>query len=120
MHCLLCLKPEKKSETWERCWIRMWGYKFERETKPWRLGVRVDRRRCQWSECWVRWDISQSFCNQLKPCLVNCNSNYIGIRIDITKNTRCCNVMLITIYLFGDNTIIEPWRQWNESILNQA
>ena len=23
--------------------------------------------------------------------------------------------MFITIHLFGDNIIIEPWRQWNES-----
>ena len=37
---------------------------------------------------------------------VDCNGDYIGI--DITRNTRCCNVMLITIHLFGDNTIIEP------------
>ena len=40
--------------------------------------------------------------------LVDCNDNYIGIRIGIIKNTRCCNVILITIHLFGDNTIIEP------------
>ena len=40
--------------------------------------------------------------------LVDCNDNYIGIRISIIKNTRCCNVILITIHLFGDNTIIEP------------
>ena len=52
--------------------------------------------------------------------LVDCNSNYIGIWIDIIRNTKCYNVMLITIYLFGNNTIIEPWRQWNESILNQT
>ena len=38
--------------------------------------------------------------------LVNCNSNYIGIRIDITRNAKCCNVMLIIIHLFGNNTII--------------
>ena len=46
----------------------------------------------------------------LKTHLVDCNSNYIGIGIGvgITKNTRRCNVILITIHLFGDNTIIEP------------
>ena len=38
--------------------------------------------------------------------LVDCNSNYIGIRI--TNNTRRYNVILITIHLFEDNTIIEP------------
>ena len=35
-----------------------------------------------------------------QPC------NYIGI--GITKNTKHCNVILITIPLFSDNTIIEP------------
>ena len=39
--------------------------------------------------------------------LVYCNGNYIGIRIGITRNKRYCNVILITIYLFGDNIIIE-------------
>ena len=47
----------------------------------------------------------------LRALLVDCNSNYIGLRICIIKNTRCCNEILITIHLFGDNTIIEPWRQ---------
>ena len=37
--------------------------------------------------------------------LIDCNSNYIGIRIDIIRNAKCCNVMLITIHLFGNNTI---------------
>ena len=40
--------------------------------------------------------------------LVDCNSNYIGLRISNTRNTRCCNVIFITIHLFDDNTIIEP------------
>ena len=40
--------------------------------------------------------------------LVDCNSNYIGIGICITNNTRRYNVILITIHLFEDNTIIEP------------
>jgi len=44
----------------------------------------------------------------LKTYLVDCNGNYIGIRIDITMNTKCCNVMLFIIHLFSDNTIIEP------------
>ena len=34
---------------------------------------------------------------------VNCNSNYIGIGMDITRNIKCCNVMHITIHLFGNN-----------------
>ena len=39
--------------------------------------------------------------------LVDCNGDYIRIEIDITRNTRCFNVILITIHLFGDNTRIE-------------
>lgn len=42
------------------------------------------------------------------PNLVDCNGNYIGIRIGLIRNIRCCNVILITIHLFGDNAIIEP------------
>ena len=45
--------------------------------------------------------------NTLRACLVDYNDNYIGIGINIIRNTKCCNVMLITIHLFGDNTIIE-------------
>ena len=52
--------------------------------------------------------------------LVNYNCNYIGIGIGITRNTICCNVILITIHLFGNNTIIESQKQWNESILNHT
>ena len=37
--------------------------------------------------------------------LVDCNGDYIGIGIGITRNTRCCNVILITIHLFGDKTL---------------
>ena len=55
----------------------------------------------------------------LRVCLVNYNYNYIEIEIGIIRNTRHYNVMLIIIYLFGNNTIIEPWKQINESILNQ-
>ena len=55
----------------------------------------------------------------LRVCLVNYNDNYIEIEIGIIRNTRQDNVMLIIIYLFGNNTIIEPWKQINESILNQ-
>jgi len=40
--------------------------------------------------------------------LVNYNSNCIGIGIGITRSTRRCNVILITIHLFGNNTIIKP------------
>ena len=43
----------------------------------------------------------------LRAHLVDRNSNYIGIGIDITRNAKRCNIMLITIHLFGDNTIIE-------------
>lgn len=37
------------------------------------------------------------------------NSNWIRIRIriDIIKNTICSNIMLMTFYLFSDNTRIE-------------
>ena len=51
--------------------------------------------------------------------MIDWDGNYIGIGIGITSNTKCCNVILITIHLFGNNTIIEPLRQYNESILNQ-
>ena len=44
---------------------------------------------------------------QNRACLVKCNGNYIRIGIGILRNTRRCNVMLITIHFFGDNTIIE-------------
>ena len=40
--------------------------------------------------------------------LIDCNSNYIGLGIGIIRNTKCRNIILITIHLFGDNTIIEP------------
>ena len=40
--------------------------------------------------------------------LVDCNVNYIRIGIDIRRNTKCCNIILITIHLFDDNIIIEP------------
>ena len=36
----------------------------------------------------------------LKARLVDFNDDYIGIRTGITTNTRCCNVILITIHLF--------------------
>ena len=39
--------------------------------------------------------------------LTDCIDNYIGIGIDITRTIRCCNVIFITIHLFGDNTKIE-------------
>ena len=56
----------------------------------------------------------------LRTRLVNCIGNYTGIRIGITRNKKWCNVILIIIHLFGNNTIMESWRQWNESILNQT
>ena len=40
-----------------------------------------------------------------RACLVDCNSNYIGIGMDITRNIKCCNVMHITIHLFGNNIL---------------
>ena len=52
--------------------------------------------------------------------MINCNSNYIGIGIGIIRNTRCYNIIFITIHLFGDNILIESYIQWNESILNQT
>ena len=33
--------------------------------------------------------------------LVDCNGDYTRIGIWITKNTSCCNVILITNHLFG-------------------
>ena len=39
---------------------------------------------------------------------INSNCNYIGIGIGITRYTRRYNVILTTIHLSGDNTIIEP------------
>ena len=47
----------------------------------------------------------------LRARLINCNGNYIRTIIDITRNTKCCNVMLITIHLGNDNIIIEPYRK---------
>ena len=52
--------------------------------------------------------MSQQLHPLIRTRLVDYNSNYIGIRIDITRNTKYCNVMLIAIHLFGDNTIIKP------------
>ena len=37
--------------------------------------------------------------------MVNCNDNYIKIGIDIIRNIKCCNIILITIHLFGDNIL---------------
>ena len=45
---------------------------------------------------------------KLRARLVDCNDDYIRIGIDITRNKRCCNVILNTIHLFGENIIIEP------------
>ena len=45
---------------------------------------------------------------QNRACLVDCNDNYIRIGICIIRDTRRCNVMLITFHLFCDDTIIEP------------
>ena len=42
----------------------------------------------------------------LRTCLIDCNNDYIGIEICITRNARCCNVILITIDLFSNNTRI--------------
>ena len=39
--------------------------------------------------------------------MVDGNSGYVGIEIGITRNIGYYNVILITIYLLGDNTIIE-------------
>ena len=50
--------------------------------------------------------MSQRLYPLIRTCLVDYNSNYIGIRIDIIRNTKNCNVMLIAIHLFDDNTII--------------
>ena len=48
---------------------------------------------------------------RLRAHLIDCNGNCIGIGIGIgigiTSNTRCYNVILITIHLLDKNTIIE-------------
>ena len=36
------------------------------------------------------------------------NDDYIGIGIDITRNAKCCNVIIIPIQLFGNPIVIEP------------
>jgi len=43
----------------------------------------------------------------LRAHLVDCNGNYIGIGINITRNAKFCYIMVITIHLFGDNITIE-------------
>ena len=42
----------------------------------------------------------------IRTRLVDYNGNYIQIGIGIIRNKRCYNVILITIYLFGDNIIV--------------
>ena len=44
----------------------------------------------------------------LKARLVDFNGDYIGIRTGITTNTRCCNVILITIHLFVTTQYYNP------------
>ena len=43
----------------------------------------------------------------LRAHLIGCNGDYIGIgiRIGITWNIRCCNILLITIHLFDDKKL---------------
>jgi hypothetical protein len=41
---------------------------------------------------------------RLRARLVRCNGYYTVIEMSITMNKRSCNVITITIYLFGDNT----------------
>ena len=45
---------------------------------------------------------------KLRARLVDCNDDYIRIGIDITRNKRCCNVIIIHIQLFGNPIVIEP------------
>jgi hypothetical protein len=40
----------------------------------------------------------------LRARLVRCNGYYTVIGISITRNKRSCNIITITIHLFGDNT----------------
>jgi hypothetical protein len=40
----------------------------------------------------------------LRTRLVRCNGYYTVIGINITRNKRNCNVITITIHVFGDNT----------------
>ena len=55
-----------------------------------------------------KWELRLNKSNIVKARLVDCNSNYIRIRIGITRNKRCYNLILITIHLFSNNIIIEP------------
>ena len=65
----------------------------------------------------------------LRIRLVNCIDDYIEIEIDIIKNARCCNIIIIPIQLFGNPILIEPsicfpniWyilKCCNENFLNQ-
>ena len=46
--------------------------------------------------------------SKLRTCLIDCNDDYIGIGIAITRNARRCNVIIIPIKLFGNLIVIEP------------
>ena len=105
---VLAFRVHDFNDYWLLFTIWVWGLCLALE-----IGIRF-------FECMVK-DLGYGFGSLcLRARLVDCNSNYIGIGIDITRNTKYCNVMIITIYLFGDKTIIETWRQWNENILNQT
>ena len=56
--------------------------------------------------------------NILRVRLVNCKCNYIRIGIGIIRNIRCCDLILITIHLFGNNTILKPKNNKIKKILN--
>ena len=43
----------------------------------------------------------------LSARFVDCNDDYIGIGMDITRNAKCYNVIIIPIQLFGNPIVIE-------------
>jgi hypothetical protein len=45
-----------------------------------------------------------NICLRLRTRLVRYNDYYTVIGISITRNKRSCNVITITIHLFGDST----------------
>ena len=46
----------------------------------------------------------QDLTQQVRACLVRCNSYYTVIGINITRNRINCNRTTITIHQFGSNT----------------
>ena len=69
------------------------------------------------------------FFKKINSIILNWRESFSGMVDHITcppwgsynfPNTRCFDTIFITIHLFGDNTIIKLWKQWNKNILNQT